>query len=77
MDQRVGFFLLLALGLLCLSLSPVTQANDLLDDGMDDDMDVEDELAGPEDEDLDGDLEDEAPSAPKPPPPPKVRGGVT
>uniref|UniRef100_A0A3P8W570 Calnexin n=1 Tax=Cynoglossus semilaevis TaxID=244447 RepID=A0A3P8W570_CYNSE len=72
MDQRVGFFLLLALGLLCLSLSPVTQANDLLDDGMDDDMDVEDELAGPEDEDLDGDLEDEAPSAPKPPPPPKV-----
>ncbi|XP_069000035.1 calnexin isoform X1 [Embiotoca jacksoni] len=78
MDQRVGFFLLLAAGLLCLSLAPVSRADDLIEDILGDDVDVEDELdlglAGAEDEEeeLEGDVLDEAPPAPKTPPTPKV-----
>lgn len=80
MDQRVGLFVLLAAGLLCLSLAPVSRAEDLVEDILGDDMDVEDELdlglAGAEEEeleDLEGDMQDEAPPAPKTPPTPKVR----
>lgn len=76
MDQRLGLFVLLAAGLLCLSLAPVSRADDLIDD-QGDDMDVEDEmhldLAGAEDEEdmeEEGDVQDEAPKAP---PTPKVR----
>nr|XP_020494017.1 calnexin-like [Labrus bergylta] len=76
MDQRVGLFVLLAVGLLCLTLAPVSRAEDLVEDSLGDDMDVEDELdlgmAGDEDEELEGDMQDEAPSAPKTPPVPKV-----
>ncbi|XP_073342391.1 calnexin isoform X1 [Pagrus major] len=79
MDQRVGLFVLLAAGLLCLSVAPLSRAEDLVEDGLGDDMDVEDELdlglAGAEDEEmeeLDGDVQDEASSAPKTPPAPKV-----
>ncbi|XP_029368871.1 calnexin isoform X2 [Echeneis naucrates] len=67
MDQRVGLFIFLALGLLCLSVAPVSQAQDVVDD-----VDVEDEddlgLAGAEDE-LDGELQEEAPPAHKTPTP--------
>ncbi|XP_072251284.1 calnexin isoform X1 [Leuresthes tenuis] len=75
MHQRVVLFVLLAAGLLCLSLAPVSQAQEPDEDGLSDDVDVEDELdlglAGTEDEDED--LEgDEAPPAPKTPPIPKV-----
>ncbi|KAI3351545.1 hypothetical protein L3Q82_020228, partial [Scortum barcoo] len=73
MDQRVGLFVLLAAGLLCLSLAPLSRAEDLVEDDLGDDMDVEDELdlglAGAEGEE---ELEDEAPPAPKTPPTPKV-----
>ncbi|XP_042348876.1 calnexin [Plectropomus leopardus] len=81
MDQKVGLFVLLAAaGPLCLSLAPVSRAEDLVEDGLGDDMDVEDELdlglAGAEEEEeeleLDGDMQDEAPAAPKTPPTPKV-----
>lgn len=79
MDQRVGLFVLLAAGLLCLSLAPVSRAEDLVEDSLGDDVDVEDELdlglagADEEEEELEGDLQDEAPPAPKTPPTPKVR----
>lgn len=78
MNQRVGLFVLLVAGLLCLSLAPVSRADDLVEDGLDgDDADVEDEmdlsLAGDEDEDLEDDVQDEAPPAPKTPPSPQVR----
>lgn len=59
-------FVLLAAGLLCLSLVPVCQAQDL-----DEDVDVEDDLdlglAGTEDdeEELEGDEQDETPPATK------------
>ncbi|XP_047440699.1 calnexin [Mugil cephalus] len=72
MDQRLGLLVLLAAGLLCLGLSPVCQADDLVDD-QGDDMDVEDEmhldLAGAEEEEEE--LEEEG-DAPKTPPTPKV-----
>lgn len=75
MDQRFGLFILLAAGLLCLSLAPVSWAQDSIEDGLADDMDVEDDLdlglAG--EEELDGDVQDEAPPIPKTPPTPKVR----
>lgn len=78
MDQRFGFIVLLAAGLLCLSLAPVSRAQEPMEGGLDDDMDVEDELdlglAGAEDEEeLEGDVQDDAPHAPKTPPTPKVR----
>lgn len=78
MDQRVGLFVLLVAGLLCLSLAPVSRADDLVEDGLDDDVDVEDELdlglaGAEEEEELEGDAQDEAPPAPKTPPTPKVR----
>lgn len=80
MDQKVGLFVLLAAGLLCLSLAPVSRAEeDLIEDGLGDDMDVEDELdlglagADDEEEELEGDMQDEAPPEPKTPPTPKVR----
>lgn len=78
MDQRVGLFVLLAAGLLCLSLAPISRAEDLVEDSLGDEMDVEDELdlglAGAEDEEeVEGDMQDEAPPAPKTPPTPKVR----
>lgn len=77
MDQRVGLFILLAAGLLCLSLVPVCQAEDQVEDTKSDDVDVEDELdldlAGADEEEEDGDIQDEAPPAPKTPPTPKVR----
>ncbi|GLD63570.1 calnexin-like protein [Lates japonicus] len=78
MDQRVGLFILLVAGLLCLSLAPISRADDLVEDGLDDDVDVEDELdlglagAEEEEEELEGDAQDEAPPAPKTPPTPKV-----
>lgn len=75
MDQR--FLVLLAAGLLYLSLAPICWAEDPVEDALDDDMDVEDELdpgfIGAEDgeeEEVEG---GEAPSAPKTPPTPKVR----
>ncbi len=79
MDQKVGLFVLLAAGLLCLSLAPISQAEDLDEDALGDDMDVEDDLdldlAGTDEEleDMEGDIQDEAPPAPKTPPTPKVR----
>lgn len=75
MDQRVGLFVLLAAGLLCLSLAPVSRAQDPVEDGLGDDIDVEDDLdlSLAEEEELEGDVQDEAPSAPKTPPTPKVR----
>lgn len=76
MDKRLGLFVLLAAGLLCLSLAPVSRAETPLEE---DELDVEDELdlglAGAEDEeleDIDGDAQDEAPAAPQAPPTPKV-----
>lgn len=77
MDQRVGLFILLALGLLCLSLAPLSRAQEPMEDSLDDDMDVEDELdlglAGAEDEEeQEGDVQDDASNAPKTPPTPKV-----
>lgn len=78
MDQRVGLFFLLAAGLLCLTLVPVSRAEDVVEDGLDDDVDVEDELdlglaGAEEEEELEGDVQDEAPATPKTPPTPKVR----
>ena len=79
MDQKVGLFVLLAVGLLCLSLAPVSRAEDLIEDVLgDDDVDVEDELdlglaGAEEDEELELDMKDEEPAAPKTPPTPKVR----
>ncbi|XP_047190245.1 calnexin isoform X3 [Scophthalmus maximus] len=77
MDQRVGLLVLLAAGLLCLTLAPVSRAQDLDEAGLDDDVDVEDDLdlglAGADEGELDGeDVQDDAPSAPKTPPTPKV-----
>ncbi|XP_059202974.1 calnexin [Centropristis striata] len=78
MDQKVGLLVLLAAGLLCLSVAPLSGAQDLMEDALGDEVDVEDELdlgmaAGDEeDEELDGDMQDEAPAAPKAPPVPKV-----
>lgn len=79
MDQRVGLFVLLAAGLLCLSVAPLSRAEELVEEGLGDDIDVEDELdlglAGAEEEEmeeLDGDVQDEDSSAPKTPPAPKV-----
>lgn len=67
MDQKVGLFILLAAGLLCLSLVPVCRADDEVEDieGEDLDVDVDDEL--------EMDAQDEVPPAPKTPPAPKVR----
>lgn len=67
MDQRVGLFILLAAGLLCLSLVPICRAHDEIEDigGEDVDVDVEDEL--------EEDAQDEAPTTPQAPPTPKVR----
>ncbi|XP_035862350.1 calnexin isoform X2 [Sander lucioperca] len=75
MNQKVGLFVLLAAGLLCLSL--VSRAEDPIEDGLGDDVDVEDEmdlgLAGDEEElEGDGDMQEDAPPAPKTPPTPKV-----
>ncbi|XP_074505665.1 calnexin isoform X1 [Sebastes fasciatus] len=80
MDQKVVLFVLLAAGLIFIGLAPLSQAEDLMDDGLGDDVDVEDELdlglAGAEEEeelDLEGDMQDEeAPAEPKTPPIPKV-----
>ncbi|XP_068596286.1 calnexin [Brachionichthys hirsutus] len=76
MDQRLGLFVLLAGGLLCLGLIPVSRAQEL-DDYLGDDMDIEDELdlglAGTEEEEEpEGEMQDEAPPPPKTPPVPKV-----
>lgn len=67
MNQRVGLFILLAGGLLCLSLVPVCRAQDDIEDieGEDVDVDVEDEL--------EEGAQDEALVAPKTPPTPKVK----
>lgn len=79
MDQRISFLVLLAAGLLCLNLIPICRAEDPLEDALQEDLDVEDELdpgfikAEEDDEELEGDLQDEAPSAPKTPPTPKVK----
>ena len=77
MDHRIGLLVLLAAGLLCLSLAPVSQAEHQVEDSLDDDVDVEDELdlglAGADEEELEGDVQDEAPAAPTTPPVPKVR----
>lgn len=79
MDQKISFLVLLAAGLLCLNLIPICRAGESLEDGLQEDLDVEDELdpgfVGAEeedDEDLEGDVQDEAPPAPKTPPTPKV-----
>ena len=79
MDQKLGFLVLLAAGLLCLNLIPICRAEEPVEDALQEDLDAEDELdpgfvgAEEDDEALDGDLEDEAPPAPKTPPTPKVR----
>ncbi|KAK1904617.1 Calnexin [Dissostichus eleginoides] len=81
MDQK--FLVLLALGLLvCLSLPPVCGAQDglqdVMEEGLEEEMDVEDELdlglaAGEEEEEMmEGDAQEEAPAEPKTPPIPKV-----
>ncbi|KAI4789576.1 hypothetical protein KUCAC02_035157 [Chaenocephalus aceratus] len=81
MDQK--FLVLLALGLLvCLSLPPGCGAQDglqdVMEEGLEEEMDVEDELdlglaAGEEeDEMMEGDAQEEAPAEPKAPPIPKV-----
>ncbi|CAG5993626.1 unnamed protein product [Menidia menidia] len=77
MHQRVVLFVLMAAGLLCLAMATV-RAEAPEEEGLGDELDVEDELdlglAGAEDEDEE-DLEpEEAPSAPKAPAVPKVRG---
>ncbi|XP_060935899.1 calnexin isoform X1 [Limanda limanda] len=76
MDQRLGLLVLLAAGLLCLSLAPGSQAEHQGLDALDDDVDVEDELdlglGGADEEELEGDAQDEAPPAPTTPPAPKV-----
>nr|XP_040029356.1 calnexin isoform X3 [Gasterosteus aculeatus aculeatus] len=76
MDQKVGLLVLLAVGLLCLSVAPFSRAQDPMEEVLGDDVDVEDELdlglAGAEEEDQEGDVQDEAPAAPKTPPTPKV-----
>ncbi|KAM8909484.1 calnexin [Spinachia spinachia] len=78
MDQKVGLLVLLAVGLLCLSVAPFSRAEDLMEDVLGDDVDVEDDLdldlglAGAEEEEQEEDLQDEAPAAPKTPPTPKV-----
>ncbi|XP_053180136.1 calnexin [Scomber japonicus] len=76
MDQRVWFSVLLAAGLLCLSVSPVCRADDdAMEEALGDDVDVEDELdldvAGVDDDEEELDLQDEA-AAPKAPAIPKV-----
>lgn len=78
MDQKIGFLVLLAAGLLCLNLIPICWAEDPLEDALQEDLDVEDELdpgfvGAEEEEELEGDLQDEAPPTPKTPPVPKVR----
>lgn len=78
MHQKVVVAVLLAAGLLCLSLAPVAQAQDLTEDDQADDGDLEDvlDLAGveeEEDEELEGDVQDEAPPPPTIPAAPKVR----
>ena len=86
MDQK--FLVLLALGLLvCLSLPPVCGAQDglqdVMEEGLEEEMDVEDEmdlgLAAGEEEDemMEGDAQEEAPAEPKTPPIPKVRANAT
>lgn len=79
MDQKIRFLVLLAAGLLCLNLIPICWAEDPLEDVLQEDLDVEDELdpgfvGAEEEEELEGDLQDEAPPTPKTPPVPKVRG---
>ncbi|CAN9514631.1 unnamed protein product [Ophioblennius macclurei] len=71
MNPRLGFLLLVAVGLLSLGLAQFTERDDL------DELDVEDELdldlAGTdEDDDLEEDVQDDAPPAPKTPPTPQV-----
>ncbi|XP_056899479.1 calnexin isoform X2 [Takifugu flavidus] len=77
MDQKIRFLVLLAAGLLCLNLIPICWAEDPVEDVLQEDLDVEDELdpgfvGAEEDEELEGDLQDEAPPTPKTPPVPKV-----
>lgn len=73
MHQKVVLAVLLAAGLLCLSLAPVAQAQDLTEDDQADDVDLEDVLDMAEDEELEGDVQDEAPPPPTIPAAPKVR----
>lgn len=78
MDRRF-LVLVAAAGLLCLSLAPVGGAEDPLGDALQEDLDVEDEIEPgfvDDDDDLEADLQDEAPPAPKTPPTPKVRPGL-
>lgn len=76
MNRRVWLCVVMAAGLLCLSVVPTSRAEDLVEDTLGEDVDVEDELdldlAGDE-EDLEADLQDEAPPTLKAPPTPKVR----
>ncbi|XP_075995052.1 calnexin [Genypterus blacodes] len=70
MDLRVISSLLLAVGLLCLTFSPASQAEDLNEDGLGEDMDVEDELdlgltgGSDDEEELEVETQDKAPRAP-------------
>lgn len=78
MHQKAVLAVLLAAGLLCLALAPVCRAEDVPEDDQVDDLDVEDELdllggVEEEDEELDGDVQDEAPPSPKTPAAPKVK----
>lgn len=79
MEQKIRFLVLLAAGLLCLNLIPICWAEDPMEDVLQEDLDVEDELdpgfvgAADEDEELEAELQDEAPPTPKTPPVPKVR----
>lgn len=76
MHQKALLFVLLAVGLLCLGLTPACQAQNRDEDAdVEDDLDLDLDLAGTEDDD-ELDRDEEAPPAPKAPAAPKVNHRV-